>query len=95
MQQPLCHLYFLTVLEHLWSEHHRTHSKLSILVCSAKNIQKQLQDTAQEGETVLLQVELQAVVQLLIWQLALHLDPSQTQRLGDVQLILEDINKSV
>ena len=94
MQQPLCHLYFLTVMEHLWSEHHyNPHtSKLSTLVRSAVNVQKAL-ETAQGGEAVLLWVELQAVVQVLIQELALHLNPSQAHKLGDVQLIVEDLNK--
>ena len=93
MQQPLCHLYFVTVMEHLWSKHcNVTHGRLSILVTVIRDKQKQL-DTAQGGEAVLLYIELQAVTQVLIQQLALHLDPSQMNRLGDVQPLLHDINQ--
>ena len=95
MQQPLCHLYFVTVMEHLWSKHHSaTHGRLAILITAIKNTRKQL-DTSQGGETVLLYIELQAVTQILIQQLALHLDPSQMYRLGDVQPLLHDINQLV
>ena len=93
MQQPLCHIYFLTVMEHLWSKHcNVTHGRLSILVTVIKDIQKQLH-IVQGGEAVLLYIELQAVIQILIQQLALHLDPSQMYRLGDVQPLLHDINQ--
>jgi hypothetical protein len=94
MQQPLCHLYFLTVMEHLSSAHHyNPHtSKLSVLLRSAVNIQKDL-ETAEGGEAVLLWVELQATVQVLIQELALHLNPAQSHKLGDIQLMMEDLNK--
>lgn len=91
MQQPLVHLYFLTVMEHLCSEHPYT-SRLATLVRSASNICKHL-ETAEKGEAILLWVELQAVVQVLIQQLAVHLDPTQPHKLGDVQLIIDDLNK--
>ena len=93
MQQSLCHLYFVTVMEHLWSKHCcATHSRLSILVTAIKNTQKQL-DAAQDGEAILLYIELQAVTQILIQQLALHLDPSQIYKLGDVKPLIHDINQ--
>ena len=94
MQQPLCHLYFLTVMEHLSGQQsYNLHgSKLSLLVRSAVGVQKQL-EVAEGGEALLLWVEFQAVVQVLIQQLALHLDPTVTHKLGDVQLIIDDINK--
>ena len=90
MQQPLCHLYFLTVMEHLSSAHdYNTHgSKLSLLVRAAFSIQTQL-ETAEGGEALLLWVESQAVLQILIQQLALHL---ATYKLEDVQLVV-DVNK--
>lgn len=91
MQQPLCHLYFLTVMEHLWSEQHYEPQDLSTFVRWISDIKKEL-ETAKEGEAVLLWVELQAVVQVLIQQLALHFNPLETGRLGDVQLIVKDID---
>lgn len=86
MQQPLCHLYFLTVMEHLWSTH------LSKLVNLAEHIQKQLK-TAEGGEAIILWVELQAVVQVLLQHLAVHLNPLEIRKFGDVQPIVQDINK--
>lgn len=89
MQQPLCHLYFLTVMEHLCTEQH-----IPILVQLPVDIQKKLEPgTVEETEALLLWVEYQAVVQVLIQQLALHFIPSQTHKLSDVQLVVEDINK--
>ena len=88
MQQSLCHLYFLTVMDHLWSKN----CNLSVIVTFASDIQNQLK-TAKEGEAVLLWVELQAVVQVLIKQLVLHFDPSEPQKLIDFSLMKDDINK--
>ena len=92
MQQPLCHLYFLTVMEHLWSEHHQSiSSELSSLAEFAVSIQKTL-ETAADEEAVLLWIELQAVIQVLIQHLAWHFDPEFADRLSAVSEILEDIN---
>lgn len=94
MQQPLCHLYFLTVMENLWTEQHFNPDRIELthFVLMAGSVHEELK-TAEGGEAVLLWVELHAVVQVLIQQLALHFDPSQTHRLGDVQRILDDINR--
>lgn len=82
MQQPLCHLYFLTVMEHLCSEE----NSLSSLVGVAIDVKKEL-ETAVEGEAVLLSVELQAVIQALIQQLAKDFNPSK------IGSIMEELNK--
>ena len=93
MQQPLCHLYFLTVVEHLQSRRNRLEpSHLSGLVRTATSMQTHL-ETAETGEAVLLWVELQAVMQVLIQQLAEHLDPAQPHKVGDLQLVVDDINR--
>ena len=90
MQQPLAHLYFLTVLEHLQGEGH----KLSALVRTANNIFKLCTSpTVGEGESIILWVELQAVVQMVLQQLATHLDPSEPHRMGEIQPLAEDINR--
>ena len=92
MQQPLCHLYFFTVMEHLWSEHHQSISgDLSRLAQFAVSIQKTL-ETAADEEAVLLWIELQAVIQVLIQHLAWHFDPAHKERISAVSDILEDIN---
>ncbi len=80
-------------MEHLWSTYHYNNtSNLPALVRLAGKIQME-QEAVEGGEAILLWVELQAVVQVLIQELALHFDPSQTQKLGDVEIILEDLNK--
>ena len=97
MQQPLCHLYFLTVMEHLQSKQNsdgypRQQNHLSVLVRSAASLQSNL-ETAEGGEAVLLWVELQAVIQVLIHQFVKYLDPAQPHRLGDYQLVADDLNR--
>ena len=86
MQQPLCHFYFLTVMEYFWTTH------LSQLVNLAEHIQKQL-NTAEGGEEIILWVELQAVGQVLIQRLAEHSHPLQIRKFGDVQSCVKEINK--
>lgn len=94
MQQSLCHLYFLTVLEHLSGRHYKSESMPSTLILYATSIQEQLKTARQRQEdSVLLWVELQAVVQLLLQQLALHLDPEDPSKLGDIHRICDDINR--
>ena len=74
MQQPLAHLYFLTLLEHLQAKK----KKLSGLVSLAKMISVQCESHAtKEVEAVVLWVELQAVVQVIIHGLATCLNPSR------------------
>ena len=93
MQQPLCHLYFLTVLEHLqsrWNHHESNH--LSNLVGTTKFLLKELK-AAKIQEAVLLWIEQQALMQVLIQQLAEHLDPAQPHKLGDLPLLADDINR--
>lgn len=99
MQQPLCHLYFLTVMEHLESQNEDQHNedkhnKIPSLVNFASDLQKQLQ-TSEDGNAILLWLELQAVIQTLLQQLAMNLDPSQPSNLGNFRLLEDDINKLV
>ena len=90
MQQPLVHLYFLTILEHLQAEGH----KLSSLVRTANTINQQCaSSTTGEVENVLLWVELQAVMQVVLQELATHLDPSETHCMGEIQPLADDINR--
>lgn len=96
MQQPLCHLYFLLVMEHVWSKYHDSQtSQLSALTRSVCNIQNELDATTAEEEQVLMNIELQAVIQMLIQCLATHLVPKGGHGKSDYHLILEDINKLV
>lgn len=44
-------------------------------------------------ESILLYLELQALIQVLILKLALHFNPAKTYKIGDVYLIMDDINK--
>lgn len=104
MQQPLCHLYFLTVMEHLESQNEDQHNqyqhnedkhnKIPSLVNFASDLQKQL-ETSEDGNAILLWLELQAVIQTLLQQLAMNLDSSQPSNLGNFRLLEDDINKLV
>ena len=89
MQQPLAHLYFLTLLEHLQAQAH----KLSGLVRIANTITKECASaTTDEVEKVVLWIELQAVVQVILQKLAVHLDPSKP-RMEEVYPVVDDINR--
>ena len=89
MQQLLCHLYFLTILEHLRSSCTNT---LGSLVNFVTSIERAL-ETAEGGEAVLLRIELEAVIQVLIWQFAIQLDPDQPQRLRQCFELFNDVNR--
>ena len=89
MQQPLAHLYFLTCLEHLQAEKY----ELTGLVRIANPITKQCaSNTTEEVEAVVLWVEFQAIVQVILQELATHLDPTKFQ-MGWIELLVQDINK--
>ena len=89
MQQPLAHLYFLTLLEHLQAQGH----KLSGLVRTANAILQQCASaTTEEVESVVLWIELQAVVQVILQKLAVHLNPSKLQ-MEEVHPLVADINR--
>ena len=89
MQQPLAHLYFLTLLEHLQAKKH----KLSGLVRIANDITRQCTSPdTREVETVLLWVELQAVLQMILQELATNLNPNKPN-IGEVEPLAQDINR--
>ena len=86
MQQPLAHLYFLTVLEHLMSKPY----KLPILVKMASIISCLCASPCTcDRDKVFLWIEYQAHVQVIAKQLAVSLATGKYQ---DVSNILEDIN---
>ena len=92
MQQSLCHLYFLTLMEHLRSESKfKNPAGLSLLLRTASIIQKQLKN-AEGAEAVLVGVEFQAVTQVIIQQLALYLDPTQPHSLKKIKNNIDEIN---
>ena len=84
MQQPLGHLYFLTVIEN----DNLREKNLDTLVGLASHVKEKFEN-AIDGEAVLLQLEFQAILQVLTQQLASHLD---SDMLGDVDTI-EIINR--
>ena len=89
MQQPLAHLYFLILLEHLQACEH----KLSSLVSTANFITKLCNSpVVREVESVILWVELQAVVQVILQELAVYLTPSKPH-MGEVLPLMPDINR--
>ena len=89
MQQPLAHLYFLTLLEHLQVQKR----KLPDLVRLAIYITQQCTSPdTRKVEAILLWVEHQAVVQVIMQKLAFHLDPSECH-MGEIQSLTEEINR--
>lgn len=93
MQQPLAHLYFFTLLEHLQAQEY----KLSGLVRISNSIIWQCTSLAiREVESIVLWVELQAVVQVILQKLATVLDPDcdpSEYHIGEIQPIMDDINR--
>lgn len=67
-------------------------NKVAALVNLANFTLKQFPN-AKEGDTILLRIELQALVQVLLHYLASCLDPEQSQKLGDFQNIIDDLNR--
>ena len=86
MQQPLAHLYFLTVLEHLQAKGHN----LSGLVRTANTITQQC--ASPTTESVVLWIELQAVVQVILRKLAVHFNPSKPH-MEEIHPMVDDINR--
>ena len=76
-------------MEHLRSSHANS---LDILINFVTSIKESLK-TAVRGEAVLLSIELEAVIQVLIWQFAMHLDPDQPQRLRSCLVLFDNINR--
>ena len=96
MQQPLCHLYFLTVMEHMHTQSMKSdNSSIFFYVRYAGFIQQQLRVKNDKNNVVLLWIELQAVIQNLIQELSLYLSPSHPYKLEDVRLNLHEVNKLV
>jgi len=87
MQQPLAHLYFFTVLEHLQAKNYQ----LSGLVRIANAIMQECASSAsREVEKMILWVELQGVVQVILQKLAMYPDQSVLQ---EVHQMKDDIHK--
>jgi hypothetical protein len=81
-------------MEHLWTENHFKPDSVGLqyYIESFDELKKEL-ITAEQEEAVLLQIEIQSVVQVLIEQLALRFDPSQLDKLGEVEPLLDDLNR--
>ena len=90
MQQPLAHLYFLTVLEHLMTQQWLLSGfvRLAISIsemCSSPEVC--------DRDKVLLWIELQAVVQVIAQNVPHHLDPSKQDNIVQFNPLREDINR--
>ena len=86
MQQPLAHLYFLTVLEHLMS----SQDKLANLVRTAKCIEGELESDHSDCDRVLMEIELQAYKQVVAQKFAKLVNPSKIREadVGNVNHLL-------
>ena len=90
MQQPLAHLYFLTVLEHLMTQQWL----LSGFVRLANSISEMCSSPEVcDRDKVLLWIELQAVVQVIAQNVPHHLDPSKQDNIVQFNPLREDINR--
>ena len=68
--------------------------KLSGLVRMASNISNLCASPSTcDRDRVILWIELQAVIQVVAQQLALHLDPSEPEKIGEVLSIGDDLNR--
>jgi len=87
MQQPLSHLYFLTVFEDLL----KSKFNLSGLIKTAQNITKQCEGgSVSEEERVLLYIEKQAVVQVMIRAIAQNLDVKDNTKIQAVSMCVRE-----
>ena len=91
MQQPLCHLYFLTVLDNYLLRN----SNVDTLLVFATKVQEKALSSPGDAKAILLAVEIQAIIQILIQRLALHFNPTQSQKLDNVLTSTDKINRSV
>ena len=92
MQQPLAHLYFQTVLEHLMNEY-KTQTLSDIVITS--NLISQYCDSPEidDKDKVLLWIEHQAVVQIIAWMLPDYLDLSKIVKVQELGELKDSINK--
>ncbi len=92
MEQPLAHLYFLTVLEHLISKSYKL-SDLVRMATSISTLCTSKPTCTNDAFKAVLYIELQAVTQLIAQQLALHLDLTKVGKFSDVQNVIKELNK--
>eukprot|EP00731_Ephydatia_muelleri_P021734 Em0014g325a len=89
MQQPLAHLYFLTLMEHLVDKE----QDLPALLCMRVAIKKQLHSSSTKtNEKILLYIELQAVVQVIVKQVAIDLISSDPLKTKQLSRMIEEVN---
>ena len=89
MQQPLAHLYFLTVLEHMLSEE----QSLSNMVRAAGQLSHLCSSGVSEPpHQLILQIELQAVLQVIAILLAGLLDVTNPNNFMKIKESIEEIN---
>ena len=96
MKQPLVHVYFLVILEQILLRVSTSGSDAVVeLIELATNIMERIMDLDSElkepSEVVLLQVEFQSVKQVLIQQIAFHLDCDMPERFERIRKFVKDI----
>jgi hypothetical protein len=90
MQQPLVHLYFLTIMEDLLDSDYN----LSTLLKYSQSITKQCKRGGVElDDMLLLYIENQAVIQVMIMELAQHLNTLDDSKVTTACSLLNDINE--
>ena len=90
MQQPLAHLYFVTVLEHLLSDD----QSLANMVRAAGTLAHSCTSGGLEpAQQVMLQIEVQAVLQVIARLLAKLLDSSDQVQFVEIEGSINEINR--
>ena len=90
MQQPLAHLYFLTVLEHILSDE----QSLANMVRAAGQLSHLCSSGISEPpHQLMLQIELQAVLQVIAKLLAGLLDAADRVQFVEIEGSIEEINR--
>ena len=79
MQQPLAHLYFLTVLEHMLNRQKTFPAVVSIAI----KLSNECCSEVSESMKVVMQIEYQAVLQVIAKQIAAVVERSETDTLTD------------
>ncbi len=109
MQQPLCHVYFTIVLEDITSDKRYKcfkPSDLVIIIKQMKNMEQKFEQAytsvedpneketeGLKGDVILIRIEIMAVIQRLIQIVIPYFNPHKQQGLGEIQSLMNDINK--
>ena len=93
MKQPLAHIYFLVILEQILLRVSISDAVVELIELAKQIIMDLNSGLKEPSEIVLLQVEFQSVKQVLIQQIAIHLDGNMPERFERIRKFIEDVTK--